>query len=98
MISLGGYYPTSRGWDLQFELELYNGIFSNNYPTQSTGSMNTAHYLLHACNDTQSFDEQKDLNKQGLISLHLIETLATYHPYTEWVMWDPTVIFFRSSM
>mmetsp|Transcript_19972 Transcript_19972/g.27940 ORF Transcript_19972/g.27940 Transcript_19972/m.27940 type:complete len:401 (-) Transcript_19972:54-1256(-) len=74
----GGYYPTGCGYDMHFELEMYNGTF------------NTAHYLLHAMNDTFTYNTSYDLQKQGLLDLYLLNGsyIASYKPYTEWVMWN----------
>jgi len=68
----GGYYPTSCGYDMHFELEMYNGSF------------NTAHYLLHSMQNQTEYDFEYEQQKQGLVSFRN----ATYHPYTEWVYYS----------
>eukprot|EP00697_Spironema_sp_BW2_P005732 gnl/Spiro4/17992_TR9599_c0_g1_i2.p1 gnl/Spiro4/17992_TR9599_c0_g1~~gnl/Spiro4/17992_TR9599_c0_g1_i2.p1 ORF type:complete len:368 (+),score=52.91 gnl/Spiro4/17992_TR9599_c0_g1_i2:123-1226(+) len=45
----GGYYPNACGYDIQFELEMYNGTF------------NTAHYLLHAMVNESQLTEARFL-------------------------------------
>jgi len=52
-VLVGGYYPTTCGTDVHFELEMFNGSF------------NTAHYLLHAAWDNTtgyiSYEQQKQV-------------------------------------
>jgi len=60
----GGYFPSSCGFDLHAELELYNG------------SVNTAHYLLHAANDTASYNRSYNEALQGIVTF---APGATYH-------------------
>jgi len=72
-INLGGYYPTTCGTDLHFEIEMYNGTF------------NTAHYLLHSAWDERSYQRAYEEQKRGVVTF---DGPATYHPYTEWVYYD----------
>lgn len=73
-MSGGGYYPDTCGYDLNFEIEMYNGTF------------NLAHVILHAMqNDTQYQNAVAD-QKNNTVRL----AYATYKPYTQWVYWDDT--------
>jgi hypothetical protein len=78
----GGFYPTSGGYDVNGEIEWYNG------------RMNTGHYINHACRDQTELDQafldqssrqyQKGKNgpyKPGFVRLGE----GTYRHYTEWV-------------
>ena len=68
----GGYYPTSCGYDMNMEVEFYNGAF------------NTGHYINHGClNETElaaAFTEQA----QGIVRI----LPGSYDWYTQWVMFD----------
>ena len=68
----GGYYPPGCGYDMHFELEMYNG------------TMNTAHVILHSMNDTLQFEAAKQDQINGIVNFGP----ATYKPYTEWVYWS----------
>jgi len=68
----GGYYPTTTGYDMNFEVEFYNGTF------------NTGHYLLHACLDDDSFAQSQADQSQGIVRL----IAGNYACYTQWVWWD----------
>eukprot|EP00697_Spironema_sp_BW2_P005731 gnl/Spiro4/17991_TR9599_c0_g1_i1.p1 gnl/Spiro4/17991_TR9599_c0_g1~~gnl/Spiro4/17991_TR9599_c0_g1_i1.p1 ORF type:complete len:400 (+),score=91.56 gnl/Spiro4/17991_TR9599_c0_g1_i1:123-1322(+) len=73
----GGYYPNACGYDIQFELEMYNGTF------------NTAHYLLHAMVNESQLTEARFLAiHKGEVFL----APAHYDLYTEWVYYDPNTI------
>ena len=81
----GGYYPTSDGYDMNAELEFYNG------------AINTGHYLLHGALDDveleQSFADQSGGNyvwggdkTQGPFDPGFVEIKAgDYDHYTQWV-------------
>jgi hypothetical protein len=68
----GGYYPPGCGYDMHFELEMYNG------------TMNTAHIILHAMNSTAQYEAARQEQMQGIVNFGA----AAYHPYTEWVYWS----------
>ncbi len=68
----GGYYPTTRGYDLNMEVEHYDGTF------------NTGHYLLHGCLDDASYDASEAEQSQGLVSI----VPGNYDCYTQWVWYD----------
>ncbi|MEZ6044069.1 MAG: FG-GAP-like repeat-containing protein [Planctomycetaceae bacterium] len=81
----GGYFPTTDGYDMNAELEFYDG------------SINTGHYLLHAAlNNTeleQSFDDQSNgqyvwggAQTQGPFDPGFVELKSgDYDHYTQWV-------------
>ena len=89
----GGFYPTSRGYDVNAEIEWYNG------------RVNTGHYLNHACRNQaeldQAFLDQSAGKYQkgnpgpypaGFVRLGL----GTYKHYTEWVYHaNDTITFVR---
>jgi len=71
----GGYYPTTPGYDLNMEVEFYDGQF------------NTGHYLLHGCLGDQgspSFFASQEEQAQGLVSI----VPGNYDCYTQWVWYD----------
>lgn len=68
----GGYYPTTRGYDLNMEVEHYDGTF------------NTGHYLLHGCLDDASYAASEAEQSQGLVSI----VPGNYDCYTQWVWYD----------
>ncbi len=71
-ISEGGYYPTSDGYDMNMEVEYYNGTF------------NTGHYLNHgALNQTQLNQAIED-QKNGFVNV----LPGTYDYYSQWVWFD----------
>jgi len=72
-LNLGGYYPTTCGNDLHFEIEMYNGSF------------NTAHYLLHSAWDNATYLIAYEQQKKGIVTFN---GPAEYRPYTEWVYYD----------
>lgn len=71
----GGYYPTTPGYDMNMEVEFYDGAF------------NTGHYLLHGCLGKQgspSFLASQQEQAQGLVSI----VPGNYDCYTQWVWYD----------
>jgi hypothetical protein len=81
----GGFYPTSGGYDVNAEIEWYDG------------RLNTGHYINHACRDQaeldQAFLDQSSGQykkghpgpyKAGFVRLGP----GTYKHYTEWVLHD----------
>jgi hypothetical protein len=78
----GGYYPTSNGYDMNMELEFYNGAF------------NTGHYLSHdALNSQQLTQDFLNLtsgqwiqNNDGPYTPGFVQPAAgNYDNYTQWV-------------
>ena len=81
----GGYFPTSRGYDMNMEVEFYNG------------ALNTAHYLSH---DARNGGElQQDLlnltsgqyvsGNDGPYSAGFVQPAeGNYEDYTQWVYHD----------
>lgn len=66
----GGYFPTSSGYDMNAEVEFYNGTF------------NTGHYLNHGClNEDEFFAAQED-QAMEIVDVRP----GTYDWYTQWVM------------
>jgi len=72
----GGYFPTSAGYDMNVEVEFYDGAF------------NTGHYLLHGCLEPNSsgpgFIASQEEQRLGLVSL----VPGNYRCYTQWVWYD----------
>ncbi len=68
----GGYYPTSAGYDMNMEVEYYNGAF------------NTGHYLNHGCLDEAEFLAAQADQANGIVDVRP----GTYDWYTQWVWWD----------
>jgi hypothetical protein len=89
----GGFYPTSNGYDLNAEIEFYNG------------RVNTGHYINHMCLNKVELDQaflDQSLGKYreghagpypaGFVRMGP----GTYKHYTEWVYHaDDTVTFVR---
>ncbi len=74
----GGYYPDSKGYDMNMEVEFYNGAF------------NTGHYLNHEYISKEDFNAnwENDLT-QGIVRL----APGTYDWYSQWVMFpDSTYV------
>lgn len=69
----GGYYPDSRGYDMNMEVEFYNGGF------------NTGHYINHEFTSQYQVDTQgmQDL-ADGIVRL----APGTYDYYTQWVTFE----------
>ncbi|MEZ6046602.1 MAG: Ig-like domain-containing protein [Planctomycetaceae bacterium] len=81
----GGYYPTTNGYDMNAEIEFYNGEF------------NTGHYINHGAVDNasllQAFKDQTNgeyiPGSDGPYSPGFINILpGTYDYYTQWVYDD----------
>jgi hypothetical protein len=68
----GGYYPTSRGYDMNMEVEFYDGAF------------NTGHYINHGCLDAAEQAAAFEDQSNGFVDIRP----GTYDWYTQWVMWD----------
>jgi len=68
----GGYYPTSGGYDINFEIEFYNGTY------------NQGDYLGHGANSPETLAYAKQQNQKGVIVLYP----GNYSFYTEYVYWD----------
>jgi Secretion system C-terminal sorting domain len=69
----GGYYPDSKGYDMNMEVEFYNGAF------------NTGHYLNHEYISEADYNAnwENDLS-QGIVRL----APGTYDWYSQWVMFS----------
>jgi len=69
----GGYYPDSRGYDMNMEVEFFNGAF------------NTGHYINHEYISQNDLDTNgtRDL-ESGVVRL----APGTYDYYTQWVMFE----------
>jgi hypothetical protein len=71
----GGYYPTSSGYDMNMEIEFYDGAF------------NTGHYINHGALSEADLPALTEQQKQGVVDVRP----GTYDHYTQWVMFnDPT--------
>ena len=68
----GGYFPTTPGYDMNMEVEYYDGTF------------NTGHYLNHGCLDAAEFAAAQADQANGVVDLQP----GTYDWYTQWVWWD----------
>jgi hypothetical protein len=68
----GGYYPTSPGYDMNMEVEYYDGTF------------NTGHYLNHGCLDAAGYAAAQADQANGVVDV----LPGTYDWYTQWVWWD----------
>jgi hypothetical protein len=68
----GGYYPTGDGYDMNMEIEYYNGAF------------NTGHYILHGCRNETEYNEIKENNKNGIAIIRP----GSYDCYSQWVWFD----------
>jgi hypothetical protein len=89
----GGFYPTSGGYDVNAEIEWYNG------------RMNTGHYINHCCVNqdelAQAFlDQSSGRYKKGKAGPYPAGFMrlgpGTYKNYTEWVYHkDGTITFVR---
>jgi hypothetical protein len=87
----GGFYPTSGGYDVNGEIEWYNG------------RLNTGHYINHACRNQDELDQafrdqsagkykkgHRGPYKPGFLRLGP----GSYKHYTEWVYHDNDTITF----
>jgi hypothetical protein len=89
----GGFYPTSRGYDVNAEIEWFGG------------GLNTGHYINHCCRDQaeldQAFlDQSTGKYKKGRVGPYPAGFVrlgpGTYKHYTEWVYHaDGTLTFVR---
>jgi hypothetical protein len=89
----GGFYPTSRGYDLNAEIEFFDN------------RVNTGHYINHACLDAKELDQafldqssgQYMKGKPGPYKAgHVRLGPGTYKHYTEWVYHaNDTITFVR---
>lgn len=68
----GGYYPSTDGYDMNMEIEYYDGKF------------NTGHYLLHAAQSAADLPAMEEQQKQGIAE----PRPGNYDDYTQWVMFD----------
>ena len=68
----GGYYPTGAGYDMNMEVEFYDGTF------------NTGHYLNHGCLNEAERDAAYADQANGIVNVRP----GTYDWYTQWVMFD----------
>lgn len=68
----GGYFPTSPGYDMNAEVEFYDGAF------------NTGHYLNHGCLDEAEFLAAQEDQALEIVDVRA----GTYDWYTQWVMFD----------
>ncbi|MFZ1289401.1 MAG: T9SS type A sorting domain-containing protein [Melioribacteraceae bacterium] len=69
----GGYFPDSKGYDMNMEVEFYNGEY------------NTGHYLNHEYISEEDYNAnwENDLS-QGIVRL----APGTYDWYSQWVMFE----------
>jgi hypothetical protein len=68
----GGYYPTSSGYDMNMEVEFYDGAF------------NTGNYLNHGCMNEAEYLAALEDQAQGIVDVRP----GTYDWYTQWVWRD----------
>ncbi len=68
----GGYYPTSRGYDMNMEIEYYDGAF------------NTGHYINHGALNPADLVTAEAQQKEGIVDV----LPGTYDYYTQWVMFN----------
>lgn len=68
----GGYYPTSRGYDMNMEVEFFNNSF------------NTGHYLNHGARNQAELDQAFLDQANGIVRVRK----GSYDFYTQWVWWD----------
>jgi len=70
----GGYYPTSGGYDMNMEVEYYDGAF------------NTGHYLNHGATNQAQLTAAAYDQTNGTVRV----LPGTYDFYTQWVWFDST--------
>ena len=76
----GGYYPTSDGYDMNMEVEYYDGAF------------NTGHYLNHGARSPAELNAATQDQTNGIVRV----LPGTYDYYTQWVWFDsPTLGVYR---
>ena len=68
----GGYYPTSAGYDMNMEVEYYDGAF------------NTGHYLNHGARNTAELNAARQDQTNGIVRV----LPGSYDYYTQWVWFD----------
>ena len=68
----GGYYPTSYGYDMNMEVEYFNGTF------------NTGHYLNHGATNTAQLNVAIQDQTNGIVRV----LPGTYKYYSQWVWFD----------
>lgn len=68
----GGYYPTSYGYDMNMEVEYFNGTF------------NTGHYLNHGATNTAQLNAAIQDQTNGIVRV----LPGTYRYYSQWVWFD----------
>lgn len=90
-LSGGGYYPTSDGYDVNAEIEHYNGTF------------NTAHYLNHGASNQTELNEAFLNQSSGLWTSgndgpypagFMTPKFGVYETYTQWVYHDNDTLTF----
>jgi hypothetical protein len=76
----GGYYPTSYGYDMNMEVEFFDG------------HLNKGNYLNHGARDTNELAAAFQDQTNGIVRV----LPGTYKNYTEWVWFDsPTTGVYR---
>jgi len=68
----GGYFPTSSGYDMNMEVEYYNGAF------------NTGHYLNHGARNQTELNAAIQDQTNGIVRV----LPGTYDYYSQWVWFD----------
>jgi len=68
----GGYFPTSAGYDMNMEVEYYDGAF------------NTGHYLNHGALNQPELDAAIQDQTNGIVRV----LPGTYDYYSQWVWFD----------
>ena len=68
----GGYFPTSQGYDMNMEVEFYDGAF------------NTGHYLNHGARNQSELDQAMLEQTYGIVT----PRQGSYDYYSQWVWWD----------
>lgn len=68
----GGYFPTTKGYDMNMEVEFYDGAF------------NTGHYLNHGCRNQEELDQAMLEQSFGIV----MPRKGSYDYYSQWVWWD----------
>ena len=68
----GGYYPTSAGYDMNMEVEYFNGTF------------NTGHYLNHGATNQAQLNTAIQDQTNGIVRV----LPGTYKYYSQWVWFD----------
>ncbi len=71
----GGYYPTSTGYDMNMEVEYYDGTF------------NTGHYLNHGATNQAQLNAAIQDQTNGIVRV----LPGTYRYYSQWVWFDDPI-------